>query len=237
MLVAPLVLGALLSGRFDWRQLLLGVFWITGYLAFFATGLWLKSRRKTRYLPPVKAYVPAATVLGLAMGATAPHLLVWIPLFVVPLGVGLYASATRDERSIWSGLATTAGATLMTPVAFDVAGSWEGETGRVWFATLALALYLAGTVFYVKTMIRERGSKGWWLASVAWHVVALAVVTAGPTLWLVQPGGPGLDPALAGVFGALLARAAALPSRRLSPAAVGVLEIAMTVAVVVTLWR
>lgn len=236
MLIAPIVLGTLLSEEAGWRHLLLLAFVITGYLAFFATGLWLKSRRRPRYLPPVRAYLPLAAVLGLATAASAPHLLRWAPFFLVPIAVGLYASATRDERSLWSGLATTAGATLLTPVAYDVAGDWCRTTDTVWFSTLALGMYVAGTVFYVKTMIRERGSRTWWGLSVAWHVLALGVVATGP--WVAELfnwGSPAAPVAIA-VYLVLLARAALLPSRHLSPRAVGILEVVLTVAVVVSLW-
>lgn len=236
MLVAPLVLGFLLSDRLDWRQLLLTAFWITGYLAFFAVGLWLKSRRKPRYFPPVRAYAVAATVLGLLTAVSAPHLLRWAPLFVVPLAVGLYASATRDERSIWSGLATTAGATLMTPVAFSVAGDWCDMTSTVWYSTLALGTYLAGTVFYVKTMIRQHGSRTWWALSVGWHVAALAVVVAGPLVVGLDGWAAPVAPVAVAVYVILLARAALLPRWDLTPKTVGIVEIVLSTAVVLSLW-
>lgn len=232
MLVAPVVLGALLDGRLDWRHLLLQVLVLVGYLAFFATGLWLKARRP-RYLPPVQAYLPAAAAVGLLVAVSAPHLVRWAPLFVVPMAVGLYASATRDERSIWSGLATTAGATLLTPVAFDVAGDWSGRTAEVWWATAVLGGYLAGTVFYVKTMIRERGAKGWWLASILWHVLVVGLVVLGPAIvgmsWAAVA-------AVLVVAVVLLGRAAVLPRYPLSPKVVGIIEIVLTVSVVISLW-
>ena len=231
MLVAPVVLGALLAGRLDWRHLLLLAFVVSGYLAFFATGLWLKSRRKARYLPPLRAYLPLAALLGLGVLAAAPHLLTWAPLFALPLAIGLYASATRDERSIWSGLATTAGATLLTPVAYDVTGGWGDQTATVWWATAALGGYLAGTVFYVKTMIRERGAKGWALASLGWHVLALLVVAMTPDV----VDRVAEHPAATTVYVLLLLRSMLFPRYRLSPKAVGIIEIVATVAVVLAL--
>ena len=233
MLVAPVVLGAMLAERLDWRHVLLLAFVLVGYLAFFATGLWLKARRRPRYLPPVQAYLPAAAAVGLLVAVSAPHLVRWAPLFVVPMAVGLYASATRDERSIWSGLATTAGATLLTPVAFDVAGDWSGRTATVWWATSVLGGYFAGTVFYVKTMIRERGAKGWWVASVLWHLLVIGLVALGPVV-VGMPWGA-VVPALV-VAVALLARAAVLPRYPLTPTTVGMLEIVVTVGVVVCVW-
>jgi hypothetical protein len=54
--------------------------------------------------------------------------------------------------------------------------------------------YFTGTVLYIKTMIRERGSTGHYRASVAYHLVILAA--AG---WWRAP--------VAFVFAVLLARA------------------------------
>lgn len=233
MLVAPVVLGALLGGRLDRRHVLLLVFVVTGYLAFFATGLWLKARRRPRYLPPVRAYLPVAATVGTVMALSAPHLVRWAPLFVVPLAVGLYASATRDERSIWSGLATTAGATLLTPVAFDVSGHWSGRAAAVWWATAVLGGYLAGTVFYVKTMIRERGAKGWWLASILWHLLVVGLVAAGPAA--VGMPWAAVVPAVV-VSAGLLLRSAVLPRYPLTPKVVGIIEIVMTISTVLSLW-
>ena len=199
----------------------------------FATGLWLKARRRPRYLPPVQAYLPAAAAVGLLVAVSAPHLVRWAPLFVVPMAVGLYASATRDERSIWSGLATTAGATVLTPVAFDVAGDWSGRTATVWWATSVLGGYFAGTVFYVKTMIRERGAKGWRVASVLWHLPIIGLVALGPVVvgmsWAAVA-------AVLVVAVVLLGRATVLPRCPLSPKVVGIIEIVLTVSVVISLW-
>src|SRR5690606_15721193 len=66
MLVTPLLVGVL-SGGPAWVHLPLALFWFLGYFAFFATGLWLKARRKARYRPPVVAYGIGAGVAGLVV--------------------------------------------------------------------------------------------------------------------------------------------------------------------------
>jgi hypothetical protein len=215
MLATPLVVGVLASSP-TWVQLPLAAFWFAGYFAFFATGLWLKSRRRPRYLPAVRTYAVLSAALGLLTLALDPGLLRWAPLFVVPLAVGLVASARRDERSLWSGIATSAGSSLMTLVAYDAGGGTDWA--RAWLLTAVLAVYFAGTVLYVKTMIRERGQPAYLRLSVGYHVVA-AVAGALVSPWL-------------GAVGALLAaRAAVAPRRHLRPAVVGIGEVAATVLV------
>ena len=218
MLATPLVVGVLASGP-TWVHLPLAAFWFAGYFLFFATGLWLKSGRRRRYLPPVRAYAVLAGALGLLTLAVDPGLLRWAPLFVGPLVVGLVASAVRDERSLWSGVATSAGSSLMVLVAYDAGGGTDWE--RAWTLTGVVAAYLVGTVLYVKTMIRERGQDRYQWLSALFHGAATVAMT-----WV--------DPWLVGVFALLTIRAAVLPAYRLSPKAVGIGEIVATVVVAVT---
>lgn len=218
MLITPLVVGILASGP-AWVHLPLAAFWFLGYFAFFATGLWLKSRRRARYRPPVIAYGIAAAMAGLVVLVLDPGLLLWAPLFVIPLGVGLVASAIRDERSLWSGVATTVGSTLMTVVAYDAGGG--PDYGRAWLLAGILAAYFVGTVLYVKTIIRERDSEPHYWLSVGFHALA--------TLVLIR-----VAPALTVVFAVLTCRAAVVPAFRVTPKQAGIGEIVLTVAVALT---
>jgi hypothetical protein len=218
MLATPLLVGVLASAP-TWTHPALAAFWFAGYFAFFATGLWLRSHRKARYRPPVLAYGALAAALGLVVLLLDPGLVRWAPLFVVPLAVGLVASARRDDRSLWSGLATSAGSSLMTLVAYDAGGGTDWT--RAWLLTGVLAAYFAGTVFYVKTVIRERGSTGYLLASVLFHAAA-TVAMLWVSGWLVL------------VFALLTVRAAVVPRLAPSPRAVGIGEVVATVVVAVT---
>lgn len=218
MLATPLLVGVLAS-RPVWTHLALAAFWLLGYFAFFATGLWLKGRRRARHLPPMRTYAVAAALAGALTLALDPGLVRWAPLFVVPLGVGLVASAVRDERSLWSGLSTSAGSCLMTLVAYDAGGGHDWP--RAWVLTGVLAAYFAGTVLYVKTMIRERGEPAYqWLSGLGHAAATCAMVWVSP--WLVL------------VFAVLTMRAAMLPAFALSPRQVGIGEVVATLAVALT---
>jgi hypothetical protein len=217
MLASPLLLGALAAGP-AWVHLPLAAFWFAGYFAFFATSLWLKSGRRARYLPPVRAYAAAAAALGLATLALEPGLARWAPLFALPLGVGLWAAAHRRERELLTGLATVVGSALMTVVAYDAGHG--SDLRRAWLLALVQFAYFGGTVFYVKSAIRERGNQRFLALSVAFHGVAAAL------LWLVSPW-------LALVFAVLVLRAWLVPRLGWSPKQLGIGEIVATVAVAV----
>ena len=220
MLATPLAVGILASDPAPVHVPLTAV-WFLGYFAFFAAGLWLKAapRRRPALVPPLRTYAVAAAALGALTLALDPGLLRWAPLFLPPLAIGLVASARRDERSLWSGLATSIGSSLMVLVAYDAGGGTDWA--RAWLLTGILAAYFAGTVLYVKTMIRERGDERFqWLSALA-HAAATVAMT-----WV--------DPWLVLVFALLTIRAAVLPAYRLSPKVVGIGEVVATVVVATT---
>jgi hypothetical protein len=173
MLASPLLVGVLAGGP-AWVHLPLAAFWFAGYFAFFATSLWLKARRRARWFPPVRAYAALSAVLGVVVVVLQPGLARWAPLFALPLGIGLYAAAHRQDRALVAGLATTAGSALMTVVAYDAGPGTD--LGRAWQLALVQFLYFAGTVFYVKTVIRERDNVAFRWLSAGFHVLALLTV-------------------------------------------------------------
>lgn len=215
MLASPLLVG-ILAGGWSWVDLPLTAFWFAGYFAFSATSLWLKSGRKARYVAPVRAYLALAAGLGLVVAWSRPDLVRWAPAFLVPLGVGLWAAAHRRERDLVAGLTTVVGSSLMTLVAFD-AGA-DGSLRRGALLAVVQLLYFAGTVFYVKSVIRERDNPRFLGLSVGYHVLAaLALVP--------------LSLGLATVFGLLTLRAWLVPRRQPRPVQVGLGEIAATLVV------
>jgi hypothetical protein len=230
MLLLPFAVGTvrgIQDAGFRPVTLALGALWLVGYLAYYAAGLWLKSRRRPRYRRPMLTYGAVAALLGAVVLVLDPALALWASAFAPFLALGLWASAQRSERSVAAGGAMTVAASLMTVVAY--AACREPGTpvlvvpAEVWLVAALLLAYLFGTVLYVKTMIRERGVRSYVVASVAYHAAvtvaagALAVVH-DPTWWWATA-----------FLAAATVRAAALPGRPLSPKAVGIGEIVATV--------
>jgi|GEM_PF-5943200 len=158
MLVLPFVVGVWLAGP-DPRQLPLAAFWLAGYLAYHATGRWLRSRRRRRDLPPVLVYSGTALALGLVTLLVAPDLIRWLPLFLPLLTASIWLTWRGAERSLANDVLTVVAACLMAPVAFEAGGG--GAWAELWVAVGVLTAYFLGTVLYVKTMIRERGRVGY----------------------------------------------------------------------------
>ncbi|PFG40045.1 YwiC-like protein [Georgenia soli] len=252
MITVPPLVGIALSGP-AWAHVpLLGLWWV-GYLAFFAVGLWLRSRRRPRYLPAARTYALATVPLAAALLVTAPSLAVWALPYAPLVAVTLWCSARRKDRSLLNDAVTVTAAGLMTAVAYDAGtAGWWGAPGsavglpgtspdgaltgwaRTWLVTGLVTAYFLGTVLYVKTNIRERGNRTYLLASVAFHLAG-AVATAA----LAVVGTVGAAHAV--VWAALAVRAAAVPlvgarrGRPVRPLALGVGEIVFSVLVAVTL--
>jgi hypothetical protein len=238
MLIVPFAVGALEAGP-SWRHLPLLFAWLVGYFAFFAAGLWLRSRGKHRYWPPVRTYGVLTVVLGIVVIAVQPDVLHWAVVFLPLLAFSLRCSWRRADRSLLNDGVTVLAACLMTIVAAGF-GQRLGEPGtpsltglawlpgadqgRVWVLAGLLLAYFAGTVLYVKTMIRDRTDARRYQLSVMFHV-AVCVPAAVASPWL------------GALFVALAVRAAVVPKRwpGLAPATIGVGEIVASLALATTL--
>ena len=233
MLALPFIAGAV-RGATDgaFRPVLLPLFalWFVGYFAYFVAGLWLKSRRRPRYVPALLTYGSVSAVLGIVVLLLDWRLVAWAPVFAPFLGVGLWSSARRHERTVLSGGVMVAAATVMSLVAYTACrtgGSvWESLAGArapiVALAALLLA-YFFGTVLYVKSMIRERGVPAYARASIAYHAVATAAFVPmallhHPTWWWAVA-----------FLAAMTVRAWAVSGRALTPKALGFGEVAASV--------
>lgn len=236
MLVVPWLLGfahVLREGGDIASALLLLAFWLVGYFAFFAVSQWLRSRFKPRYFPAVRAYAAATGVLGIGLLVLRPQWWTWVLVFAPLVAVSLWLAWRRRDRGLLSGATTVAAASLM-PMVVGSEGLWPWSvpTELVGIAAVCFG-YFFGTVLYVKTLIRERGSRGWVFASVGWHLACLAGA-------LVLPGSlPRL--AVASFFALMTARAWLVPwlgplrGRNVSAKDAGMGEFAATALLLVVL--
>lgn len=189
MIVVPPLLGVIRGGFVAAHVPLLATWWI-GYLFFYAATLWLRSHGKKKYLRPVIAYGITAAVCGVAVWITAPYAWRWVPLFLPLIVYAAWAAWKRKDRALASGLDTTLAASLMLPVVWDVGSAGTAGIAAspfIWILTGFLFGYFGGTVFYVKTNIRERRSDTYLWISIVWHAAwcAAAVVCAahGAVSW------------------------------------------------------
>ena len=222
MLVVPYLVGVLLAG-WTWVDLPLLGTWLAGYLLSYYVFQALKSRRPARYRQQLTSYATVALPLLAVVVVARPAVLWYAPAYAVLLAVNAWHAWRRRERALGNDLAAVLQSCLMVLVAATVAGVAPTRLLPAFAATVA---YFAGTAFYVKTMIRERGNPSYRRWSIGYHLLALLL-----TSWL--------SPVLAGLFGWLLVRAWVLPRLRLTPLQVGLIEIgncALLLAAILLTW-
>ncbi len=150
-------------------------------------------------------------------------------MVVVPAGALVVGGARPGTpRDLANSVAQTLIALVLAPAAALVSGAWEADA--VLRATLVAAGYLGGTILLVRSVIRERGNRGFAALSVGCHAaLVVAAAVALPWPYAVYAAG-------------LTARAVALPvverrragtGRPLRPVHVGIVEtVASTVLVI-----
>ena len=226
MLAVPFVLGIVASHPSPW-QAVLAVTAVSGYLASSAALDWTRARRS--------AYVAPAVVFGaLFLGSGGLLLLVFPALAAAAAVVAVAAAAVLGvtlaghPRSLVASLSQAAEAIVLVPAAAVVAGPVAWPTAAR--ATLVTGLYLVSSLLVVRSMIRERGNRGFVVVSIGYHAGAAALEA-----WVL----PWVYAVLA--LGLLL-RAAVLPllqarldggPRRLRPLHLGLVEIAASTAILV----
>ncbi|AKK05706.1 YwiC-like protein [Corynebacterium mustelae] len=235
---APLIFGLIIADRTWLHFVLLGA-WTFGFFFFAVAEKWLKFRFKPRYRPALFTYAGLTAVFGLILIIGAPHLLWWSVLYVPLVAVSFHRAWRKRERELTSRLVAIVAAAMILPVADNVPTSvaWftpGGVSVKAWLFTALLTMYFATTVPLVKTLIRESGSRAWFIGSVCAHVVAALIVAAlafiGFATW----------PHVL-VWVVLVVRAYALPvialrrGRRFNPRQIGRLEILASLMVFATL--
>jgi len=226
MLVVPFIGGMILGGA-DWCDLPLAVAWLLSYAAAYHAQQFIRLRRVSRrpqaanrHLAPLAWFGVLFVALAVPLAIARPWLMAAAAAMAPFVLINTGFAAWNKERALVNGVIAVIPACAMLLVVHRLA------SGRLdaasWSGFAACLLYFAGTVLYVKTMIRERDSRGYRVASGAYH--GAAVVAAGALCWwLTAP------------FALYFVRALALPRRRMKAAVVGVIEIVNSAVLLVGL--
>lgn len=195
MLFVPFIVGVVLrvqEGQFHVFAIPLLLLWLVGYFAFYDLSMWLKARNKTRYVRPLQVYGGLSALLGSVVLWLEPGLAQWGLAYAPLLGIGLWQAWKKDETALLGRIVTVIAACLICAVTFsdglfpfmrglEVSPAFQ----RAAIATVVLTLYFIGTIYYVKTMIRERGEKGFLITSVAYHaLITVLAALAAAAHWI-----------------------------------------------------
>lgn len=228
-LVSPVIAGAIVAGPQLHQLFLLGIA-LAGYMLFNAASWWAKmpSQRRSESVPPMLTYAAVAGLFALALLISAGWgALAWLVVLAVPLAAAYLLTLRGAGRSLASGLATAVASSglLLVAVQPDLM-TFLRDTQPDWLWAVSI-MYgsTAGTLFAVKSMIRESGSKRFLVVSIGWHVGVLGVAAAGAQT--------GLPLAWTAYFLLTTVRATVLPlvARRhpVRPMVIGLIELGLTV--------
>lgn len=210
MLIVPFLFGAFAESANALHGLLF-ICWLLVYLLSYAVLQLIRTGKKQMYLRPICLYAailaPLAAVLLWLRPDLAPFGLLFAPFFAVNC---FYAVRNR-ERAFINDLAAVIQFSLIIFVAYQVGYGADWGLAAELFAFSIL--YFTGTIFYVKTMIREKNNPRYYRLSIAYHLILLAASgLLFPRLLLVP-------------LIILLLRAAACPRMGMSVKRSGILEI------------
>lgn len=218
MLVVPFVFGMAAAGPHLVHAPLFAA-WLAAYLFSYAFLQWIRTRNTDMYGRPAIICGIALACFGGATAVAAPRLLLYAPLFLPMLLVNMYYASRNRERALMNDFAAVIQFSLIVFVAYAAGGGTDPGLAAELFALSVL--YYAGTVFYVKTIIRERRNRRFYLLSAGYHLAVLAVSAAlFPPLMLAP-------------FAVLLVRAVWTPQADLSIKQVGMLEFAYSAMMVI----
>ncbi|GHD00082.1 membrane protein [Streptomyces finlayi] len=216
MLTVPFAVGAFLGGPV-WLHLPLFVGWLLAYATAFHLQQYVRLRRVSRnpraagrHVRPLAVFGAACAVLGLVLVVLRPWLLVAVAAALPFFAANTWYAWRNRERALVNGLLAVAPACAVLLVAVRVGG---GTLAQGVVPTVLCFLYFAGTVLYVKTMVRERRNRRYLYGSVAYHAGALVCAAV-------------LMPVSAALFACFLVRAAVLPGRGMRVRTVGMVELA-----------
>ncbi|KIL41686.1 hypothetical protein SD70_06150 [Gordoniibacillus kamchatkensis] len=216
MLLIPFLFGMFAAKPVPLHALLF-VCWLLVYLFSYPLLQWIRTGKRQVYGKPMLVYgsllVPTGAVLLVLHPVLIKFALLFVPLFLVN---SYYARCNR-ERSLVNDTAAVVQFSLIVFVAYQAGGGSDWRLAAELFGFSVL--YFMGTVFHVKTMIREKHNAIYYRFSVGYHLAMLAAAA----IWF--------PPALLAPLAVLLVRAIWSPRTKLTVKQSGMLEIAYSVLI------
>lgn len=219
MLILPFLSG-MFAAQPIWMHALLFVGWVLVYLFSYPLLQWVRTKKGQIYRNPVLLYALLLTPVAVLLLSLAPVLLKWIPFFIPLFLVNCYFALRNKERAFMNDLAAVIQFCLITFVAYDLGN------GDNWLLAAELfglnVLYFTGTIFFVKTIIREKNNPKYYWLSIGYHLVSLifSVIFMPKGMWIP--------------FGILFIRAIWSPRTKISIKRCGMLEIVYSALVICT---
>ncbi|WP_215191591.1 YwiC-like family protein [Exiguobacterium sp. s7] len=217
MLILPFLLGGIVGG-WTLAHIPFAIAWLFVYMGTFFLFQYIKQRKKSKeLLHTVVTYLTIATVAAVPVFLSEWRL-VWFVLAMIPFGlVNAYFAKIKDERNVWNDVSAVTSFCIGGMASYYL-GARALDGTMVWMFVLPY-LYFLGSIFFVKTMIREKKSLFYRNVSWGYHGLLVAIFIAFGY------------PVLALAYAPSLVRAVAFYGKKIPIMKIGIVEIANSVFV------
>lgn len=172
MLIIPYWLSVIAAG-FHWVQLPFFIGWFFIYLATNPLLTIIKTKKIKNLLKWVYIYTTLAIIFIIVPFLYEPKLFIFISILLPLFLVNIYFARTNNERVLLND--------IVAIIVFCIASLMVGYltngmiSKEVWFVSILCFLFFLGTVFFVKTMIREKNNSTYKWISWIYHVLLIIV--------------------------------------------------------------
>ncbi|WP_215146037.1 YwiC-like family protein [Exiguobacterium qingdaonense] len=173
MLILPFVLGGMVGG-WTWTHVPFAIAWLFVYMGTFFLFQYIKQRKKSRdLLRTVMIYLIIA-IVAIVPVFLVEWRLIWFAAAMIPFGlVNAYFAKVKDERNVWNDVSAVTSFCIGGMASYYL-GARLLDATIVWIFALPF-LYFMGSIFFVKTMIREKKSIVYRNLSWGYHILLFIV--------------------------------------------------------------
>ncbi|WLR51556.1 YwiC-like family protein [Bacillus tianshenii] len=182
MLVVPFLAGMFIS-NVSWLHIPLFIGWFFIYLGTYCFLEALKRSKKKRYIMWGIRYY--SIVLASLAVVIVSHLeLLWLGVAVVPLFlINIYYAKQKNERAFLNDLSAIIIFSLGGSASYLVGGG--GYNSEMLLMNVSMVLFFTGSVFFVKTFVREKKNPRFKQVSYSYHIGVLVCTSFLTPLFLI----------------------------------------------------
>lgn len=209
----------LIEGGTQISGLLLCISWLLAYCFNYYFTLIIKSNNLSKWKSKTIVYGLLTTAFAFYPIYHSPRILILAPIMIFGFVASLFFVKAKKERSFFNDLI---GIVLSGVIALTIANMQDGIEPQEQTGILLISTYFVGTVFYVKTMIREKGRSNWLWFSYLWHGLFIVLSLLLSPITLI-------------VSIIAFAKVLVVPNYNFSPKMIGIAEFFLTMTLILLL--
>ncbi|OAB45306.1 YwiC-like family protein [Paenibacillus glacialis] len=211
MVIVPFTMG-MMTGNPQWMHLFLFLAWFFLYMSSYSfLQMMKKNANRHRFMKWGSIYSSIAILSLIPPLVSYPPIFFFGPLLLVFVSVNIWHVKHKIERALINNLCAIIIFSLGGAAAYLLGGGgWDRTMAMI---VIYNVIYFMGTVFFVKSVFRERKNKRWIVYAQIYHVLSVLIPMVLGNPWMM----------IGYVFP--LVRSFALAGKQIKPTKVGIIEI------------